>query len=87
MFFLETDEFFKSPEAATGGFLYKKPATLLKRDSNTGLSCEYCQIFKNTYFEEQLRATALTASDFLTLFRMGVKMSPLPVFPLQLLQT
>ena len=82
MFSLEIDKFFKSPEAATGGFLYKKLATLLKRDSDTGVSCEYCKVFKNTYFEEKLWVTASTASDFLTLFRNGVKMSPLPVFPL-----
>ena len=54
MFSLEIDKFFKSPEAATGGFLYKKLATLLKRDSDTGVSCEYCKVFKNTYFEEKL---------------------------------
>ena len=35
-----------------------RPATLLKRDSNTGASCQYCEIFKNTYFEEHLRMTA-----------------------------
>ena len=33
---------------------------ILKRDSDTGFfSCEYCEIFKNTYFEEHLR-TAVT---------------------------
>ena len=32
-----------------------KPGTLLKRDPNTGDSSEYCEIFKNTYFEEHLR--------------------------------
>ena len=37
-----------------------RPVTLLKRDSDTGFfSCEYCEIFKNTYFEEHLR-TAVT---------------------------
>ena len=35
-----------------------RPANLLKRDSNTVLSCEYCEIFKNTYFEEHLRTSA-----------------------------
>ena len=34
------------------------PTTLLKRDSNTGVFCEYCQIFKNTYFEEHLPKAA-----------------------------
>ena len=31
---------------------------LLKRNSTTVFSCEYCEIFKNTYFEEHLRTTA-----------------------------
>ena len=35
-----------------------RPATLLNRGSNTGVSCEICEIFKNIYFEEHLRATA-----------------------------
>ena len=26
--------------------------SLLKRDSNVGVSCEYCEIFKSAYFEE-----------------------------------
>ena len=30
----------------------------LKRDSNTDIFCEICEAFKNTYFEERLRATA-----------------------------
>ena len=29
-------------------------ATLLKRDSNTSFSCEFCQLFKNTHFVEDL---------------------------------
>ena len=35
-----------------------KPATLLKRHSNTGVSCEICKIFMNTYFED-LRTAVL----------------------------
>ena len=31
--------------------------TLLK-GSNTGVSCEYCEIFKSTYFEEDQRTAA-----------------------------
>ena len=27
-----------------------RPANLLKRDFNTGVSCEVCETFKNTYF-------------------------------------
>ena len=34
------------------------PATLLKRDSNTDVFCEYCEISMNTYFEEHLRTAA-----------------------------
>ena len=28
-----------------------RPATILKRDSNTGVSFEYCEVFKNTYLK------------------------------------
>ena len=35
-----------------------RSATLLKGGSNTGVFCEYCKIFKKTYFEENLRTTA-----------------------------
>ena len=35
-----------------------QPATLFKRDTNTGVSCEYSEIFKNTYFEEHLQTVA-----------------------------
>ena len=34
------------------------PASLLKRGCNTGVFCEYCEIFKNTYFEEKIRTAA-----------------------------
>ena len=33
-------------------------AILSKRDFNDDVFCEYCNIFKNTYFEEHLRTTA-----------------------------
>ena len=33
-------------------------ATLLKRDFNTCAFCEYCESFKNAYFEEYLQAAA-----------------------------
>ena len=73
MFSWETYEFFRT---ATGGVLLKKlvlkilqysqescrAATLLKKTPIQMFSSEYCEIFKNTYFEEHL----LTAvSDFL----------------------
>ena len=31
----------------------------LKRDSGTGVSCEFCEDFKNTFFTVHLRATLL----------------------------
>ena len=33
----------------------KGESPTLKRDSNTGVSCEYCEIFKSTSFAEHLR--------------------------------
>ena len=35
-----------------------RPATFLKRNSNTEFSREYCKIFKSTYFDKNLRTTA-----------------------------
>ena len=37
-----------------------RPATLLKRDSNTGVFCETCKIFKNTFF---YKISPLSASN------------------------
>ena len=34
------------------------PAPLLKRESNTDVFLEHCEIFMNTYFEEYLRTAA-----------------------------
>ena len=34
-----------------------KPATLLKQSLAQVFSCEFCGIFKNTFFAEYLRAT------------------------------
>ena len=39
-----------------------RSATLLKRDFNKGASCEYCEIFKNTYFEELLQTAAFVCT-------------------------
>ena len=39
-----------------------RPATLLKRDSTQVFSCEYCKIFKNTFFYR----TPLVATFFLS---------------------
>ena len=34
-----------------------RPAAWLKRDSDKGFFCEFCEIFKNYFFAEQLRVT------------------------------
>ena len=64
--------FFKNFTAFTGKhlrwtlFLIKlQPwgrAALLKKEFSTGFSCEYCEIFKSTYFEEHLRTAAPAVS-------------------------
>ena len=41
-----------------------RPVTLLKRDSGTGLSCEFYEIFKGTHFAEHLQATASENYDY-----------------------
>ena len=48
-------------EAATGGVLSLRTATLLKKESLTQVfSREFCEISKNTFFTEHLWATAST---------------------------
>ena len=57
-------------EAATGGILAvfkisqysQAKQLLLKRGSNTSISCEYCEIFKNTSFEKHLWTAAFKMS-------------------------
>ena len=53
---------FKGKHLCWSLFLIKlqafRPATLLKGDSYIEIFCEISEIFKNTYFEECLRATA-----------------------------
>ena len=39
-------------------FQASRPATFLKRDPTQVFSRKYCRIFKNTYFDENLRTTA-----------------------------
>ena len=39
-----------------------RPTILIKRDPNTGVSCENCKIFKNTFLTEQVRCLFLTFS-------------------------
>ena len=45
------------------------PATLLKQESKQVSSCQYCKIFKKTYFEEHLRmaASIIFSQDVFTL--------------------
>ena len=35
-----------------------RPATILKKTLTQVISCDYCEIFKNTYFKEHLRTAA-----------------------------
>ena len=46
----------------------RRLATLFKRDSNTGVFCEYSEIVINTYFEEQLRTAAFEFSHGAPMF-------------------
>ena len=45
-----------------GLFLIKlqvfRPTTYLKRDPNSGVSCGYCEIFKNSFFYRKLPVAA-----------------------------
>ena len=54
------NQMFRSSEAATRVFYKKAVRTcnFIKKDSNTGFYCEYCELFKNTYFQEHLRTAA-----------------------------
>ena len=51
---LKSFAIFTGKHLCWGLFLIKlhtfRPATFLKRDSNTGVSCAYCEIFKNSFF-------------------------------------
>ena len=38
-------------------FAVLRPTTIKKETPRQVFSCEYCEIFKSTYFEEHLRAT------------------------------
>ena len=59
--------------------LFKKiaisSATLLERDLTQGFACEYCETFKNTYFEEHLKTAA--AVIFQNYFPEHLKEAPL----------
>ena len=43
------------------GFSILRTATLFKKTPTEAFSCEICAIFKNTFFEKNLRMTASTA--------------------------
>ena len=45
-------------ESASNKVARLQPASFLKRDSTQLLSCEVCETFKKTYFEEHLQTTA-----------------------------
>ena len=64
-------------EAATGGLLLKsiQACNFIKTRLQTQVfSCEICEIFKNTYFEEHLRTAA--SVNFLSDFFMSLKAAP-----------
>ena len=46
-----------------------RPATLLKETPTQVLSCEYCKLFKSTYFEEHLRTGA---PEFMKIYSITV---------------
>ena len=55
-------------------FLIKMQAWVLKKKSLVWVfSCEYCEIFKNTYFEEHLRKAASEANQFLAARQLVIK--------------
>ena len=43
-------------------FIGNRTVTLLKIGSDTGVSCEFCKVFDNTFVTEHLRATASDSS-------------------------
>ena len=60
---------FQFSEVASGGFLLKRFANLTGKYLSWSLSlikfisCEYCEIFTNTYFDEHLRMTTYKYSE------------------------
>ena len=43
---------YSQENTCVGASLVSLESTLLKRDSNTDISCEYHEMFKNTYFKD-----------------------------------
>ena len=58
MLFVKISQYSQEDTYVEVAFTALRPATLLKRDSNTVFSSEYWEISKNTYFEEHPRTTA-----------------------------
>ena len=60
--FLQILQFSRESTCVGVSFLIKllafRPATLLKKTPIQVFSCEYCEIFQNTYFEKHLRTAA-----------------------------
>ena len=58
---------------------YKKclrPTTLLTTDSDKGVSCELCEIFKNIFFKEHLWATASVEFKTANLHKIFANLRP-----------
>ena len=62
-------------------FLVIRPASLLKSGSNTGVSCEFCEIFEKTFF---CKTPPIATTRLITLFgrRFIEIIFYLPLFPL-----
>ena len=54
----------------------QRPAILLKRDSNTVSFCEYCEIFKDAYFEEHMQ----TVASALLIIKLVISIAHMPTF-------
>ena len=60
---LQRKLFLKILQYSQGNTFVRIP--FLKRDFKTGVSCEYCEIFRKTYFQKQLRTTVSVFFSFL----------------------
>ena len=70
----ETQFSLVGPEACnfikeTQGTLSKKASLILKKDSYTGVFCEYPEIFKNTFFYRILPVIASAENAFVFIFQ------------------
>ena len=64
----------------------RQHATRLKRDSKQVFSCQYCEIFKKTYFEEHLRTAAslIFSQDVFTLGGRGSRDVYVDISPIKM---